>query len=133
MRVLVIDDDIGMTDLLTILLTPASSAIMTANNPTDGILLAKESNPDVIILDLLFPEMDGWKICKAIRDFSDVPILILSAYDSPGMVAQALDTGADDYLTKPISSGTLIAHLNKLVRRPRLAKNTAPAVNTGNL
>lgn len=127
MKVLVIDDDLGMTDLLTILLTPASSDVLAANSSAQGIEMTRQHNPDVVILDLMLPEMDGWSVCKLIREFSDVPILILSAIDSPGMIAEALDNGADDFLTKPISSGTLIAHLNKLVRRPTLLKKTITA------
>ncbi len=120
-KILVIDDDEGMTELLSLLLAPASSEIIIANSGADGIALAKEHNPDVIILDLMMPEMNGWVTCKQIREFSDVPILILSAMDVPGVVAQALDVGADDYLVKPVSSGTLIAHLNKLVRRAKVS------------
>lgn len=127
MKVLVIDDDMGMTDLLTILLTPASSDVLAANSSAQGIEMTRQHSPDVVILDLMLPEMDGWSVCKSIREFSDVPILILSAIDSPGMIAEALDNGADDFLTKPISSGTLIAHLNKLVRRPTLLKKTMTA------
>ena len=69
------------------------------------------------------PEMDGWQVCKQIRTFSDTPILILSALDSPGLVAAALDSGADDYLIKPVTSGVLVAYINKLVRRAKLEKN----------
>jgi DNA-binding response OmpR family regulator len=127
MKVLVIDDDLGMTDLLAILLAPASSEVIAANSADQGIEMTRQHTPDVVILDLMLPELDGWKVCNVIRSFSDVPILILSAIDSPGMIAEALDNGADDFLTKPISSGTLIAHLNKLVRRPKLQKKTIPA------
>jgi DNA-binding response OmpR family regulator len=67
---------------------------------------------------LMMPGMDGWQVCNQIRSFSKVPILVFSALDSPGMVASALDAGADDYLVKPVPSGVLIAHLNKLTRRP---------------
>jgi two-component system KDP operon response regulator KdpE len=125
MRILVIDDDAGMTDLLTILLTPASTQVLTANTGLDGIRMVHAQNPDVVILDLMLPEIDGWEVCRSIREFSNVPILILSALDTPGLVAQALDSGADDYLTKPISSGTLIAHLNKLVRRSAMVKKNS--------
>lgn len=121
-KILVIDDDEGMTELLTLLLAPASSEVITANTGEEGIELAKKHSPDVIILDLMMPEMNGWMVCKKVREFSDIPILILSAMDAPGMVAQALDVGADDYLVKPVSSGTLIAHLNKLVRRARVSQ-----------
>ena len=71
---------------------------------------------------LILPELNGIDLCREIREISSIPILVLSALDFPAMVAQALDSGADDYLTKPISSGTLIARLNKLVRRPAMVK-----------
>lgn len=103
------------------LLAPASSEIITANTGQEGIEYVKKYAPDIIILDLMMPEMNGWSVCKSIRAFSDVPILILSAMDAPGCVAQALDVGADDYLVKPVSSGTLIAHLNKLLRRSSIS------------
>ncbi len=126
MRILVIDDDAGMTDLLTILLTPVSSEVLIANSAAEGIQKFRAGTPDVIILDLLLSDMDGYQVCKAIRAESDVPIIILSSVDSPGMVARALDSGADDFLTKPVSSGTLIARINKIVRRPVLQKKNQP-------
>jgi len=126
MRVLVIDDDTGMTDLLTILLTPASSQVLTANTAEEGIRILLKEKPDVVILDLLLPPENGLQVCQQIRELSNVPLLILSDFDTPGMVAQALDHGADDYLTKPVSSGTLIARLRKLVRRSNPLKKTDP-------
>lgn len=127
MKILVIDDDPAMTELLKLLLQPAASNIVTANSGAEGINWAKKFLPDVIILDLMMPEMDGWQVCQAIRDFSRVPILILSALDNPGMVARALDAGADDYLIKPVPSGVLIAHINNLVRRARA--ESVPMIN----
>jgi DNA-binding response OmpR family regulator len=129
-KILVIDDDIGMTELLSLLLAPASSEIRTANTGQQGIDLAKTFAPDIIILDLMMPEMNGWSVCEGIRAFSDVPILILSAMDAPGYVVQALDVGADDYLVKPVSSGRLIAHLNKLLRRSRISLQTASTASS---
>jgi DNA-binding response OmpR family regulator len=129
-KILVIDDDEGMTELLSLLLAPASSEVIIANSGQEGIDLIKKHNPDVIILDLMMPGMNGWSICKQIRQFNDVPILILSAMDAPGVVAQALDVGADDYLVKPVSSGTLIAHLNKLIRRSKVSQSSH--ANTSN-
>src|SRR5512133_2182709 len=128
-KILVIDDDEGMTELLSLLLAPASSEIITASSGPEGIELVKKQAPDVIILDLMMPEMNGWFVCKQIREFGDTPILILSAMDAPGMVAQALDVGADDYLVKPVSSGTLIAHLNTLVWRSKGSQ--APKTTAG--
>ena len=121
MKILVIDDDPAMTDLLKLLLVPAAAEILTANSGPEGIRLANEVKPDVITLDLMMPDINGWQVCKAIRLVSTIPILILSALDSPGLVAAALDAGADDYLIKPVPSSVLLAHINKLVRRNNLA------------
>ncbi len=117
MKILVIDDDPAMTDLLKVLLAPTGALILTALTGQDGLAQAAQHNPDILILDLMMPEMDGWQVCRKVRETSKTPILILSALDSPGMVAAALDAGADDYLIKPVTSGVLIAHINKLVRR----------------
>ncbi len=117
MKILVIDDDPTMTELLRLLLLPTHSTVITSNSGKEGVGLTQSQNPDLIILDLMMPEMDGWQVCQAVRKFSNLPILILSALDSPGMVAKALDAGADDYLIKPVPSGVLIAHINNLVRR----------------
>ncbi len=116
-KVLAIDDDSAMTELLTLLLRTHGFNILTANTGEDGVAITRKDPPDVIILDLMMPGMDGWEVCTEIRTFSNVPILVFSALDSPGMVASALDAGADDYLVKPVPSGTLVAHLNKLIRR----------------
>jgi len=117
MKILVIDDDPAMTDLLKVLLAPTGAVIMAALSGQDGLLQIAQNNPDIIILDLMMPEVDGWQVCKKVRETSKTPILILSALDNPGTVAAALDAGADDYLIKPVTSGVLIAHINKLVRR----------------
>jgi DNA-binding response OmpR family regulator len=117
MKVLVIDDDPGMTELLCLLLKPATSEVYIANTGQDGLALMQAYSPDIIVLDLMMPEMDGYEVCQSIRSNSKVPILILSALDMPGMVSKALDAGADDYLIKPVTSSILIAHLNNLLRR----------------
>ena len=116
-KILTIDDDPAMTELLTLLLKTRGLDASMANSGEDGIKLIREISPDVVILDLMMPGMDGWQVCTEVRSFSNVPILILTALDSPGMVASALDAGADDYLVKPVPSGVLIAHLNTLTRR----------------
>lgn len=126
-KILVIDDDEGMTELLSMVLSPESSQVITANTGPKGIEMAKAQSPDLIILDLMMPEMNGWSICQQIRKFSDVPILILSAIDSPGLVAKALDVGADDYLVKPVSSSTLLARLNQLSRRAKTTQASKSA------
>lgn len=118
-KVLVIDDDKEMTDMLKVILEPNTFDVVAANNSVLGIDLVRQVKPEVVVLDLLMPDMDGWQVCKEIRKFSQVPILVLSAISKPGMVARALDEGADDYLLKPMPSSMLIAHIKKLARRAK--------------
>ena len=116
-KLLVIDDDSAVTDLLSLLLKSNGFEVAATNNSTEGLGMIRDLSPDVIILDLMMPEMDGWQICKAVREFSQVPIIILSALNDPSMIASVLDAGADDYLTKPTPSRVLIAHINRLINR----------------
>jgi two-component system response regulator MtrA len=132
-KVLAIDDDPAMTELLTLLLKTHGFDVLTANTGEDGVTQVQEYKPDVVILDLMMPGMDGWQVCSAVRKFSNVPILIFSALDSPGMVASALDAGADDYLVKPVPSGVLVAHVKKLTRRPDLTKKKGYKAQTAPL
>ncbi len=125
MKVLVIDDDTAMTDLLKLLLEPAMSTVLTANTAYDGIQLAKEESPDIIILDIMMPDMTGWELCSVLRTFTTAPVLVLSALDIPGMVARALNAGADDYLIKPVTSLILTTHINKLVRRAQIEQHVS--------
>jgi DNA-binding response OmpR family regulator len=130
-KVLTIDDDPAMTELLTLLLRTHGLEAHVANNGEEGIRLTRELCPDVVILDLMMPGMDGWQVCSKIRAFSNVPILILSALDSTGLVANSLDAGADDYLVKPVPSGVLIAHLNTLIRRAATVRRTKTPIKIG--
>jgi DNA-binding response OmpR family regulator len=116
-KILIIDDDPAMTDLLKIILNTTGAELSTANSGMEGILAAQSKQPDIIILDLMMAGVDGWQVCKSIRQFSKIPILVLSALDSPGVVAHALETGADDYLVKPVPARVLIAHLQSLLKR----------------
>ena len=115
--VLTIDDDTAITELLAMLLRTHGYEVRTVNSGEEGVEAIKKYNPHVVILDLMMPGLDGWQVCKAVREFSNVPIVILSALDDPAMIASALDAGADDYLVKPVSSSILVAHLNRLIRR----------------
>ncbi len=117
LKILAIDDDTAMTELLTMLLQSRDFEITTSNSGEEGIALVREIGPDIILLDLMMPDMDGWETCKRIRKFSNTPIVVLSALNNPGMVASALDAGADDYLIKPVPSSLLVAHIRNLTRR----------------
>ncbi len=116
-KVLAIDDDPALVELLAIILTSQGFSVKTTTFGEEGVKLVREFDPDIILLDLMMPGMNGWEVCASVREFSTIPILILSALDNPGNVASALDAGADDYLVKPVPSGVLVAHINNLTRR----------------
>lgn len=117
MKILIINDDPSTTDLLLLMLTPTQAAIQCVDNGIDGLVLVKRTNPDIVLIDLVTLEQDGWKITSEIREVSTVPILILSVFDNPSIVAQTLDKGADDFMIKPVPREALIAHINNLTRR----------------
>lgn len=124
-EVLLIDDDPDLSIMLRTLLRGQDFQIQAVYTGSGGIEVCKDSPPDVVILDLMMPEMDGWEVCERIRGFSDVPILILSALGSPGSVARALDAGADDYVIKPVHASLLASRLRTLVRRRALQPSVA--------
>ena len=115
--VLTIDDDYAITELLSIILRSHGFDVLTANSSEEGLQLISEKSPDAITLDLMMPDINGWDMCKRIRTISKTPILVLSAINDPAMVASVLDSGADDFIVKPVPSAVLVAHLNTLLRR----------------
>jgi len=128
-KILVIDDDTAVTDLLSVLLRSQGFDVTATNNSSDGLGYIREAEPDLIILDLMMPEIDGWEVCRSVRSFSQVPIIVLSALNDPSMVASVLDAGADDYLTKPTPSRVLVAHINRLLRRNETTKSEISAAS----
>jgi len=122
MDILVIDDDPAVSDLLKIQVKSSEFGVWVAYSGSEGIRSANYHKPDIIILDLVMPDMDGLEACRRIREFSHAPILVISAIDQPMTVANALNAGADDYLIKPVSSAMLMAYLQKFSRRIHAAK-----------
>ncbi len=122
-KVLIVDDDSDTTDLLKILLEPNDFEVIVANTGKQGIELALSLAPDVMVVDLLMTDIDGLTVCREGRQFSSMPILILSAVSRPNIAEEVLNSGADDFLIKPMSSGVLIASLNRLARRARAEHN----------
>lgn len=116
-KVLIIDDDLALCESLKLMLDPKEFTVTSASSGSEGIQLCQEWQPDVVVLDLLMPEMDGWEVASRIRSFSDVPIIVLSAVSKPELVAKALDEGIDEYLIKPVPGTVLAAHLKRLTRR----------------
>jgi two-component system KDP operon response regulator KdpE len=123
-RVLVVDGDGDTKDSLMLALEPKSFEIISANSGEEFSELVVQSAPDVIVVDLTMPGMDGLRVLRSIRQFSNIPILILSAVNKPNMTELALDGGADDFIYKPLSNGMLVASINNLARRARAVQRS---------
>jgi two-component system KDP operon response regulator KdpE len=115
--VLVIDDEPQMRRLLRVTLEAHGYAVTDAATGNDGIVQAAQARPEIIVLDLGLPDLDGVTVLKRIREWSRVPIIILSVRDRDGDKVAALDAGADDFVTKPFSSAELLARLRTALRR----------------
>ena len=102
-RILVIDDEPQITRALRVSLSAQSFDVRTANDPEEGLRVFSEWLPDLVITDLMMPGMSGVEVCRAIRSTSSTPILVLSVRDHARSKVEALDAGADDYVTKPFS------------------------------
>jgi DNA-binding response OmpR family regulator len=124
--ILVIDNDPSTSAVFKKLLESKGYQVLTSNSGRESLEIVQRVMLDLIILDLLMPGMDGWQLCQAIRDMTRTPILIISAIESPEIITKTLDLGADDYLVKPISSYTLLAHIKNLVRRHKTEELALP-------
>jgi len=132
--VLVVEDDASVRNLIMTTLRAHRYGYLTAENGEQAILEVTSRNPDVIMLDLGLPDIDGVEIIKKVRTWSEVPIIVISARGEDADKITALDAGADDYLTKPFSVDELLARLRVVQRRlARSAAENAPAFANGPL
>jgi len=129
-KVLVIDDDQALTEMFALTMPYEGFEVFTANSGPEGIELVRQKNPDVIVLDLMMPDMDGWQVCQEVRTFSQVPILVLSAVVDSQRRQRAMDAGANEYLVKPAPEGALVAHLKKLIQEGRASRKDEPVSST---
>lgn len=131
MTALIIDDEIQIRRLLKLALESKGYTVREAENGTLGLQATVFHKPDVIILDLGLPDMDGVEVLKRLREWSPVPVLILSVRDQESMKLAAFDVGADDYVTKPFSTAELLARLTAIQRRH--SNDEAPTLEIGPL
>jgi len=116
-RVLVVDDDVKTVELVKLYLNRDGYKVVTAYNGVEALRLARESHPDLIVLDLMLSGLDGLQVCQTLRDESDVPIIMLTAKTTEQDRLTGLDLGADDYMTKPFSPKELAARVRAILRR----------------
>jgi two-component system KDP operon response regulator KdpE len=115
-HILVIDDEPQILRAMRTILTEKQFRVTTANRGEEGLALAATSEPDLVVLDLGLPDMDGVEVCKRLREWTQIPIIILSVRDSERDKVAALDMGADDYLTKPFGIEELLARVRVALR-----------------
>jgi two-component system KDP operon response regulator KdpE len=133
-HILVIDDETQILRALRTILTQKQFRVTVANRGEEGLALAAANPPDVVILDLSLPDMDGVTVCGRLREWTQVPIIVLSVRDSEQDKVNALDQGADDYLTKPFGIEELLARIRVALRHTtQMQGSKEPVVTTGDL
>ena len=131
---LVIDDDVRMLRMMQRILELEGYRVRTASDGKAALDAFDEENPDLILLDIMMPDIDGYAICQNIREFSQVPIIMVTAKDNNEEKVEGLDAGADDYITKPFAANELTARVRAVLRRTKLwDERPEPVFHSGDL
>lgn len=126
-KILVVDDDTNICELLRFYLEKEGYVVKIVNDGVSAINAFKQENPDLTLLDIMIPKLDGWQVCREIRKFSDKPIIMLTAKGETFDKVLGLELGADDYVTKPFDTKEVVARIKAVLRR------TAPASDTSDV
>jgi two-component system, OmpR family, KDP operon response regulator KdpE len=132
LRILVVDDERAIRRYLHAALNALGNVVIEASNGEDALRAAALERPNLVILDLGLPDIDGVEVTKRIREWSQIPIIILSVREQESDKIAALDAGADDYLTKPFGTGELMARIRAAIRRATRPEN-GPVIEVGEL
>ncbi|MCA9906050.1 MAG: response regulator transcription factor, partial [Anaerolineae bacterium] len=131
-KILVIDDEDTTVQLIALLLERRGYEVVKAFSAEDGLRKAYRHQPDLVLLDVMMPDMDGWEVCRRLRDMSDMPIIFLTAKDDTADVVRGLELGADDYIAKPYDNDELVARVKAHLRRaPKQNLSEELAFNNG--
>lgn len=131
-KILVIDDEQTTLDLIQMLLERRGFEVIRALNADDGLRKAYRHQPDLVLLDVMMPDMDGWDVCRRLREMSDVPIIFLTARSENKDVVRGLEIGADDYIAKPYDNDELVARIKAHLRRaPKANMSEELSFNNG--
>jgi DNA-binding response OmpR family regulator len=130
--ILVIDDDVKLIELLTKYLSQFDLMVISSTNPMEGVSLVQQKKPDLVILDVMMPEKNGFELCREIRRVSPLPIIMLTARGEVTDRIIGLELGADDYVSKPFEPRELLARIQSIIRRSGTAGH-APSVRFGPL
>ncbi|MCB0168783.1 MAG: response regulator transcription factor [Anaerolineae bacterium] len=121
--VLVVDDSLNLLEVIKIALSHAGANVVTAASGHDALRYFFARWPDLVILDLMMPGIDGWEVCQRIRQVSDVPLIMLSALGQDKAIVQGLEYGADEYIAKPVSMNVLLSRVQAVMRRAYFYEN----------
>jgi len=116
-KILIVDDDKNIVRLMEYTLKAAGFEVLTAYDGQEGLKQIYAHQPDLVILDIMMPNMDGWTVCQRIREFSQVPVIMVTAKDRERDIVRGLDLGADDYVVKPVRMPVLVARVRACLRR----------------
>ena len=116
-KIMVVDDDINICELLRLYLEKEQYTVVIANNGNEAIAKFSSENPDLILLDVMMPGLDGWQVCRELRKSSNVPIIMLTAKGETFDKVLGLELGADDYVVKPFDTKEIIARIKAVLRR----------------
>ncbi|MBA2873441.1 response regulator transcription factor [Thermaerobacillus caldiproteolyticus] len=130
-KILIVDDDDHIRELLAVLLKKEGFEIYEAADGAQALSLFETVKVDMVILDIMMPTMDGWELCRELRQFADIPILMLTAKGETSQKVKGFELGADDYLVKPFEPIELIVRVKALLKRYRIA--ASQTVQAGNL
>lgn len=133
LKILVVDDEEQIRRALKSILSARKYEVILAENGEQAIDLAIDHNPDMVILDMAMPGLDGVEVCKNLREWYGGPVLVLSVRSGEADKISALDMGADDYLTKPFSAGELLARVRAQLRRATSVVTPVPSITIGDL
>jgi DNA-binding response OmpR family regulator len=132
-KVLIVEDDSKVADLLRVYLEKDGYQVMVASDGINALKLAEEKRPDIILLDLNLPRLDGLEVCRNVRRKSEVPIIMVTARDEDTDKIVGLELGADDYITKPFSPREVVARVRAVLRRAGDKGRTAEIITTGDV
>src|SRR6266702_7649685 len=130
MKILIIEDDTNIAQLIRLYLEQANFTVLTAGDGVAGLELHAREHPDLVILDLMLPAMDGMEVCRRIRAWANTPILMLTARQEEDDRIAGLDLGADDYLVKPFSPREVVSRVKAILRRTRSSQPMAVVQTT---
>lgn len=123
-KILVVDDDKNICELLRMYLEKEGYTVTMVHNGVDAVSTFASENPDLVLLDIMLPKLDGWQVCREIRKTSEKPIIMLTAKDETFDKVLGLELGADDYVTKPFDTKEIVARIKAVLRRTSAVKET---------